>query len=56
MEEEGSEEEGVDEEVEAKDYYRYIQEQIDEKFHRLTHDTMEEIKNKFKRKQDKVSQ
>jgi DNA-binding transcriptional regulator GbsR (MarR family) len=35
------------------EYYRYMQTQIEEKFHSLTADTMQEIKNKLKRKHNK---
>lgn len=42
--------------MQVRDYYRSVEEQIHEKFRNLTTNTMEEIKSKLKRKQDKISQ
>ena len=35
------------------EYYRYMEGYIEQKLHSMTTDTMQEIKNKLKRKQNK---
>ena len=42
--------------VQVAEYYRYKQEEIEEKFRNLTTDTMEEIRNKLKRKLNQEDQ
>ena len=46
----------VDEMTQIAEYYKYMEEKIEEKFRSLTTDTMEEIRNKLKRRQNKESQ
>ena len=41
---------------EIKDYYASIEERVNNTFHNLTTDTLEEIKTRLRRKQDPESQ
>ena len=39
--------------TQIEEYYKYMEEQIEEKFRSMTTDTMQEIKNKLKRRQNR---
>ncbi len=46
----------MDEAQQIQEYYKYMSEKIEEKFKILTTDTMEEIRDRLKRRQNRETQ